>query len=402
MMLLKINKNLLTTLMIAVALFFPVMLIHYYYVLMIGLVLLLFVLNEFKLTKNEVNLVSLFFVFVIFLFFYRYIIIGVSHIDFRDPIEYGRLFLILFLLLFFLKAKVDESAFFNILKIYIFVDFLLSTLQYLKFSSPIISKLTYLYSSEAQIESSLGISYRALGLSSDPSAHGLMVLVVISMLSVKYFWIDNKFSYSTLMAIFLGIFTVLLSQSQTAFIGLVLFILMLFFSLIYYQSSSVSSKRNFIFIIIFFTALSYALVFLFSNLTYLMTLFSFGLERSSYIAREDKVIYLLDFSLSSYPFAIISGYGKEFFGTYSTSMDNEHLYILLVWGVFFYMAFIVALISSIYIYLKKKTPYALLFSIPVIIGIPLAWPSAYYLAPKISLLLIISYTLYFYKLKELR
>jgi hypothetical protein len=136
------------------------------------------------------------------------------------------------------------------------------------------------------------------------------------------------------------------------------------------------------------------------ELRYLLTLFEHGLGRSSYLARELKAEYLVDVSLYIYPLAIYSGFGKEFFGIYSSSMDNEHLYILLVWGVLFYVLFILIVFYALFLYFKRVHYYFLLFAFPMLIGVPLAWASSFYLAPKISMLLIIAFSISFKKFKN--
>ncbi|WP_130202626.1 O-antigen ligase family protein [Pseudidiomarina tainanensis] len=364
-----------------------------FYAVLFLLVVFTIGLYGVSVTRFDVYCLLVFFLVLFLLFIFRYFIIGIENFDYRDILEYGRVFFLVIIYISVKKIRLNLSDLILILKVYLLTDFVLSSFQFFDVGGRLIDLATDLYSTRSHVENALYISRRSLGLSPDPGTHGLMVLFITIILSVNYFFQLNSHRSNDLIYILIGYVTILMSQSQTAFVGLLFFVFTLIFTLFYYRNYLISRRRAVLFLCLL-VLLAACVIIMFSNeLRYLFTLFSQGLERSSYQARGEKTIYIWHL-MSESPLGLISGYGKEFFGNYSRAMDNEHLYILAVWGLVIYSIFAISLLFSILRYFKRENSISLFFTLPFIIGIPLAWPSSYYLVPKISLLLVIFYTHY--------
>lgn len=384
----RISLNSLVYFFIGSFLFFPNIYFQYIFIysfLFVGLILF----NKLVYFKKHEYLTIFFIISILYTFgVIRIFIFNLS--DLRDFIEIGRIVFIFLIFFVFTKIRFDLNILLKIINFYIILDFLLSISQYLSLNISFIILLQKFYSSEYHLVSALGISRRSLGFSTDPSSHGLMILVLLSVLIVYYVKFDETNKKMTVIALLLGIVTIFLSQSQTAFIGLVLLLMGV---LIYYLFKQKNSKYYLKFIATISFLIIALVVYVLSELRYLMTLFELGLERSSYVKREDKVDYLLSISYE-HPIGMIIGYGKSFFGSYSTAMDNEHIYILLVYGLPVYILFVLILCYFLVKLIISNDKYLQLFVIPLLLGFPLAWPSSYYLVPKITLILIILYSLH--------
>ncbi|WP_422089412.1 hypothetical protein [Tenacibaculum ovolyticum] len=281
--------------------------------------------------------------------------------------------------------KINFNFFIKITKFYIVIDFIISYCQYNKLLRGVTNIVEKLYSSDEQVSLALRISRRTLGLSTNPGEHGLIVLFLITILLLFYF--KSKEKDNSIYICFLGIYSILTSQSQTAFVG---FIFMNFLVFLFFIKKEKNNFRfRFYFILLSLAVFGFVYKFL-NELRYLLSLFELGLNRSSYVKREVKTSLLIDKAFSE-PQNIFLGWGKTFFGHYSTAMDNEHLYIYLVYGPFIYLLLIFLLIRFIWKNITKKLFYNQLFLILIVLGLPLSWPNSYYLTPKILMLLVIFY-----------
>jgi hypothetical protein len=262
-------------------------------------------------------------------------------------------------------------------------------MQYNKIEFLIINWIEKLYSNLNHIEISLGISNRTLGLSTNPGEHGLVILVYITIISVLLLK-EKKFKKFNFIIILSGIFSILTSQSQTAFIGLIILNILLFVYYLFKSKNSKNYRIYFLIILIFATFITYSFI---DELRYLVSLFEYGLERSSYVKREIKAEYIFNMAMSE-PIGLVIGWGKSFFGGYSTAMDNEHLYMFLVYGLFPYLLFLIYLLKLICKSIKSNNTYIQIFILLMILGIPMSYPNSYYLTPKILLILTIFYINY--------
>jgi len=380
-----ITKSNILSIFVASFLFFPN--IHYRFMFVYGITFLclLSLLNIVRFDRKDYIILTTGLLIFIPQIVIRWIIFPDSGL--RDLVEFGR---ILFLLLSFCTIRhipIYMEKLTKIIKIYIIFDFVISIMQFFHLYPALSSIIEHTYSREHHIENSLGISNRALGLSSDPSSHGLMILILITILLLCSIMYQVRNSIKTsLPIIIMGIFSILTSQSQTAFIGLLIMITVVFFFYSYQHKNRFSFYLFFVFLGI--SAILFIIPFL-ENLQYLTTLFSDGLGRSSYILRIRKRELFLDMAMEN-PIGILLGYGKDYFGQHSAAMDNEHLYIFLVYGLPVYILFCVMLLRQIVNLIKGNRNFYL-FAIPILIGIPLAWSSSYYLSPKIMFVLTILY-----------
>jgi len=365
----------------------------YFLVITLMSILILFFRSNLRVSKSEIAVVSLISLYLLVGSIIRYFYYEAD--DIRDFLEYTR-FLPVFILFLFSHefSKLKFSFFLNTLKVYIVIDFIVSYLQYNHIRSVILDIIEKASSSTNQIELSLGLAHRTLGLSSGPGDHGIVVLFMVSILFVAYIR-GYKSSASTIFVLLMGIYSIMTSQSQTAFIGL-LFLHMLVFG---YYLFKEKNKGRFIYYFIFIAIVSSVFIYTYmEELEYLMKLFTQGLNRSSYHKREVKTSYLFNLAFSS-NLGIFWGWGKSYFGELSGKMDNELLYVLLVYGPLFAIFFIFYSLKLSWDSFQTNDLQKQIFILLMILGIPLSWPGSYYLTPKIMLLLIMFY-INFYKEKN--
>lgn len=313
----------------------------------------------------------------------------------RNSTELFRVILFVISLIFFYSLDPQKS--FNIFKIisfyFIVLNFFLMLSQF--FQIGLANLFTSIYSADNHIEISLGMSNRALGLSTGPGQAGL---ISVAFFSVFYaFWLLGDKSKKTIIIIFLALISVLLSQSQTSFITI--------FGIILYGIgySSLKLKKIKPFIIIFLLIIIGFISlwdFITTDLRYLFSLFDQGIERSSYKAREFKTAYLFSLTLDNF-FGIMFGYGKDYFGDHAGAMDNEYMFLYGVYGLIFFLIIIFSYLSIIIkSWLVKKqffsiNPYLLPTSFLIICGMVTSWPASFILDIRVMLILTFFIAIYF-------
>lgn len=182
----KIRRKNIPSIFFVLVMFLPVHSFSVYFILVTLLALIgLSICREVIIEYNIFQFVVLIIVYLLFGSLVRYIFLRLT--DIRDFIEIGR-FLPVYILLIFSKYynKIDYGYFVRILRIYIFVDFIVSFAQFNNIKFPGLTLIERTYSSSLHVGISLGISRRSLGLSMNPSEHGLVILVVIAILLITY------------------------------------------------------------------------------------------------------------------------------------------------------------------------------------------------------------------------
>ena len=376
-----------------VFLLFPSKYIYVEFLIDFTLLFSLIVVNHINLDRRILLIFLVTLSFIVLQLLFRYLIVGFKYFDFRDFIEYARIIILFLGISVFIKINLSQKLFVKIIRIYVFLDFIVSLGQFFNYFPSFINFITNFYANEVQIEDSLVLSSRTLGLFPNPSAHGIFILILTSILIADYFWSRNKSIFSSLVFILISLFIIVITQSQTALIGLFWLIILTLISNILYKSSVNSKAQNYFWFIIvpivFVVFFNYV-----DQLKYLVTLFEFGLGRNSYVERVNKTSMLFNLSLDN-PLGFFTGFGKNYFGDYSKNMDNEILYILLVWGLPFFILFSVFICFILITYFKRKNFKKLIYLLPILVGIPIAWPSSYYLDLKNMLILIIAYSTWY-------
>ncbi|WP_180062669.1 hypothetical protein [Acinetobacter sp. YH12114] len=378
-----INKILFLMLVIF-ALFFPTKHYDIYHFSLLGGSVLLLLLTEFKVS---LNFYAKYFAVLIFIItigsFVSSIYLGADF--FKNITEVFRFLPVLLLLLSYKVINFNKNQLDVVLYFYAFLVSTICLLQYLGVEA--VLNLSKIYGSELQVENSLLLSSRAIGLSTGPGNNGaLFTILYIYFFSSFLFFKENKIINSIFM--FLCVLSVILSQSQTSLVALGFSSI---FSLILIL---ILDKKKFfntsVFCIVF--AMAFSFVFLFvknlSKFGYLISLFNEGLSRNSYQVRMDKVSEVVDLSFSN-PIMFFIGYGKDLVPN-STALDNEYVFYLGVYGfisvilmVLFYLSFI------LFIFRANKIYSDYVLCIMIFAGAIIAWPSSFTLDPRLLFILTI-------------
>ncbi len=321
-------------------------------------------------------------------------------------IREGARFLPILIMFLYNKAFKDFSLkhISIILMLYVSIDSTISVLQFSGSNHAILDLVQTFYSSHihgdiARLESSdLGLSYgRATGLSYGPGDHGGML--VICFIVFFSLFVSTRFSKPAVAyLLFAGMsyFIILISQSQTSFIVASFSIVLVLVHSFFFLKLRFKLRSLLILVLLISTVCNFLLKYIESKLGYLNTLFTQGLERNSYTHRGEKTKRLFNLAMEE-PQNFLSGWGKEYFGAVSGGMDNEYLYVFLVYGAIPFLM----LIASVLLYLvryclttKKSQSNNVLFFV-IVAGLIMAYPSGVFTAPPtsiiISILIIICY-----------
>lgn len=373
--------------------FFPTKYFSIYHVFFLLLVSLFPFLYGFTL-KNKKSLL-LFFAFVFLIFassVLSAIYYNVSVV--RNLSEVFRFLPVFFIAFSFCKNRENVlNIFSKFILFYSFIVLIVSCLQFYKFS--IVDSVTDLYGAANHIELSLGISSRTLGLSSGPGQNGA-IMAVLYAISLAQLIVSQSKRKWFLVSLF-SLLSVFLSQSQTSFVvvGGVTF----YACLLGVIRHDLFSLKIFLKIFSGFFLLSIIVYFIMKDsLKYLFNLFSQGLERNAFQARLSKSEGIFD-SILENPFFLVFGHGKDFFGNVSTSMDNELLFYLAVYGVFasvIIFSFYLAILVQPFFRGRKhlvENPYFLSLNFIIVVGVVMAYPSAFILDPRILFIVVFFYAL---------
>ena len=291
---------------------------------------------------------------------------GVSSVSIRDLTEVIRLLALL--CTFALVMGSTEGQFARrLLLAVLLADFILSLSQLKILPGGIASALSRFYQSDYHFENALGISKRALGLFTDPTTHGLaMGLVALLFFSDTI----NKKGRGSTVGLVISLSLVVLAQSQTAFIATV--IGMFTFFLVHFVSGP--KLRAVIILAVLFGGAIVLLVHFAERLRYLVLLFQVGLKRNSFQRRVLKSEDSLDL-MHDEPIGMLLGWGKNYLGSTSAALDNEYLFVYLVYGlpgVFLFLALLLAIL--VYAILTKQ--HVLLAA--TMFGVIAAYPASFF------------------------
>ena len=301
----------------------------------------------------------------------------------RDYIEVIRFVPLLLLLISGLHYSFHSLK--KIFFIYVSLDLFVSMAQFLSLGFGDI--FTSIYGSSFHVDASLGISLRALGLSSGPGQHG----AIMSFFLVFYlydFLYGRSMRIISVLGLAFSLLAILLSQSQTSFIGIVVSSLFMIGYTLFNGNGNEKKNSLIAFALLILGGMAFLYVFL-DELKYLYTLVELGLERNSFQRRLAKSDVVWDMALT-FPGLLLVGYGKDFFGTLSTAMDNEYLYVFYVYGfligiVFTTIAF-VFVIRALFFTINPSGNF-LLTAFIIVLGLILAYPAAFFTEPRIIILL---------------
>lgn len=390
----KVSRMSLLYIVFFLALFIPTRFFDIYHIFLIGSLLLLAVVYKFDIINDTGLIFFLMFLFLIVVS----IFVGSLYYQ-SDPIrnftEIVRFFPLLILILSL--RKIDPSYVIRCVSLVFFVySFLCLIVSFFQVNLiSFIDPVTNIYGSTHQVEFSLGISSRALGLSSGPGQNGAIMAIVFSFSLGQLLIGRNKLlSVSTA---FLSFVTIILSQSQTAFIvSLGVASYSLLFSIFFLDKKYKSKAIKYVFL--FLPVGFFSLIYFKNSLNYLFTLFSHGLERSSYQARLRKTEYLYNM-ITDNVYSLIFGHGKDYFGPVSGHMDNEYMFYLGVYGLFstiFIICLYVFLLSRPY-FLKKEfilnSNFNFSLHLIIVAGVVLAWPSSFILDPRVFFIVSFLYVM---------
>lgn len=304
----------------------------------------------------------------------------------RDFVEIGR-FIPVFLIFFYYSywRELKNTNIIDALFGYVLVDTFIS---YIQINQLNIFNLIYivkdLYNSTNQFEISLLISSRSIGLSSGPGQHASIMFVCFIIFLVS-FLLNKKRKFITLIGVVLSLYCILTSQSRTVFIAAVLIFIV---SLVYVILKD-KSKGSSIFLLVLLSTVFPVIIQFIEKQNYLSTVFTGIFNNSSYNARENKWDEIFN-AISMKPEWLFFGYGKDYFGSVSGAMDSDYIYILSVYGLVFFLTFIIYVAFMIIKYTmnwKNNNNAEKTLLLLIIGGLIVSWPASFFIDPKIMIIL---------------
>lgn len=367
-------------LLLFLILFFPLKLfLPYHFIIAFAAIIVIVVRRKIQLDTSAAA-IGAFIIFLLLTSIFRSLYLNINNP--RDYIEIFRFIPLLLLLLIQKAIKFERADLEKIFFWYVLIDFVISIAQFLRFD--FINIITSLYAAGHHAEKSLLISSRALGLSSGPGQHGsLIAFLFVFFLSGIFF---RKSRYNVIGVIISSI-CILLSQSQTAFIAMVGSSVAIL--LYYIFSGKLSQKLKALRLLLVMTVASASLIgYFFQELRYLASLVEQGTDRNSFQVRLEKAQYVYD-GINKAPELLITGYGKDYWGSFSAAMDNEYLYFLAVYGIVILVISIAIVLVCLFrgfLLRSAKEDKSIYFII--LTGLVIAYPTAFFTDPRIILLLL--------------
>ncbi len=300
--------------------------------------------------------------------------------------------------------RLNVRSFFVAFLVYALVDAAVSVLQ-LSALNPLGVQgiLARIFNAETQTDSSLLIAHRSLGLSANPGQHGVLMAIILVFMGHCFFTFRKRLL--PLVGVVVSAVVLLTSQSQTAFLSGLLGIIAL--SLAFFNSGDHRQKVLSILLVgAFLVGFSLIVVGMRLDLRYLMTVFELGLRRSSYVNRIDKWFAIIGMSLER-PLLYLIGHGKDYFGSYSTSMDSDYLYVGLVYGPFVLVVLILLVakyVIQIALNLRRmiRSFFGVQLFCQLLIGVVIAWPAAFFIDPKTAIILALLMCARFWEHQRMR
>jgi hypothetical protein len=289
---------------------------------------------------------------------------------------------------------------------YLAIDAVISVLQITGLNpGGLVTRVGRIYSSSTHLESALGISGRALGLSSGPGQHGA-ILFVITVVSLYGLLTLPARRIRCLLGFLVGLVTILLAQSQTAFVvtAAVVFGLLCVFLV---RGDRHGRRTAGLILAGILGSSAYLITVIAVRFHYLFTLFVYGLGRSSYQHRQEKWADILGRAFEQ-PWWLPLGWGKDYFGRVSGAMDSDLLYIFSVYGAIVFAVFLILLLGFLWNTLRKVilrgnlADYRVLLFALLLGGLVFSWPSAFFTSPNILVLLALVYASWWWESQEPR
>lgn len=384
------------------ALLVPTRLFEIYHLVLIAGSLLLLAVYGFSIMRGAFFYCSLiFFMLIIFS-----IMIGIFVYE-TNPVrnfsEIIRFVPVLIVLSAFARLHVWDAVktLTNVFFVYAVICFIVSIAQFLGYGY--VDPVTSLYGSSLHIDVSLGISSRALGLSSGPGQNGAMMVVLFTFSLGQM--LVGRYGFKLIAIAILSAFVIFLSQSQTSFVVLVGIVIYSMLFALGKLSGELKARAVRLFFILIAFAVGFIMLYA-ENLRYLFSLFSLGLERNSYQARELKTNAFFEGSIDNV-FAMLFGHGKDFYGSASGAMDNEYMFLFGVYGlssllmILMFYAFVIFGVWFQRESIIRNSVVLVSLNLTVVAGVVMAWPNAFLLDPRVLFILSCCCVLYLRERKSL-
>jgi hypothetical protein len=311
-------------------------------------------------------------------------------INFRDYVE---IFRYLPITICFLRPtawkNIKPENFIDASLVYCTIDGIISFFQFIGLEVPIIQRLLVsLYYNEVHFTISLGESNRALGLSPGPGQHGTMMLLFYIIFLCDSF-LYNRRPVLNFVGVIGSLLIIILAQVQTAFVSIAIVTPLVIISSNFSNNKSVR-YRAYIILAIFTCLLVWLFAFsgFLQNFAYLNSLFEQGLGRSSYQIRLKMWSKFFDMTREK-PQWIISGWGKDYFGSDSGHMDSDLVYIYCIYGLIFASAFFLSIIYFSATFLRElnknisQYPFRSTLFFIILSGLIMSWSLSFFIDIKV-------------------
>ena len=336
--------------------------------------------------KIQINVFSKLFAI---LFFYVFFTAGVRYFttftpNIRDFMEAFRFVPSLLIFLSIYKwGKIKLKNYIDASFIYILLDAIVSYMQSKSMNIlGILDLIKNLYNSDNHFEISFLMDHRILGLSSGPGQHGTLIYFLLTVMFTTFFIYEERKKVSFFGTV-IAFFIIVSSQSRTALVATIIVIfLFIFFNVLKgnLKQRMFSITLSSLIIVLIPTVIKYL-----EKFSYLFALFTNGTNISSYSARENKWMEIINLTFEK-PEWLLIGHGKDFFGMDSRAMDSEYIYIYSVYGLPFLSIMLVLLlffwIRSIKEW-KYTSPFLKILFFITIGGAIISYTSAFFSDPKI-------------------
>lgn len=240
--------------------------------------------------------------------------------EFRIFFELIRLFFPLLVFLYLKKTNPKNETVVNYIFLWVFLDLVVSVLQFYHVRVSFIESLYYNESSLI----TLGLSSpRSLGFFPGVAEHGVFFML-LTVWSFTEAFINRKKCWKTVLVFFFSSICLLTSQSKSALVGAVIPIILvtIFAGGVYARSLIVVAS----------TAIIFNIELLFQKFYQFKKLITVGLESSSFLVRqskwEDFIQPLLDDMV-----LLFLGAGRAQTAHYGSTYDSDYVYILSTYGV---------------------------------------------------------------------
>ncbi|WP_127021660.1 O-antigen ligase family protein [Rheinheimera mangrovi] len=298
--------------------------------------------------RNKFNFKTMSFLLSVFFLFFTWAIFkSIIFGNVYDIKEFVKI--TLFVFVFFSVSDKNLNAFHNALLFYVIADFCVSLFQFFHLSFPFSELISSIYNSSSHSEFSSSLnSVRALGLSPGPGQHGILAIFSFSFFLMRYSFSDYR--YTSLLGVILSVGLIVLSQSKTAIL-----ILVIMFAIYSFLVMATKGWSSVFFVLSIICVASFSVFSYWDMLTAtfydLKRLAEFGLKVSSMGARIEIWLAQIGAVIDSNVVLFIFGAGRsylEFLGVYNNSFDNDYVYVFVCYGVVGLVFFIS--IASIFIW----------------------------------------------------